>query len=240
MSTVLHPEGPEEPRTYWVRRGLSVGVLVLVVLLVALIWPRSSPPQTAAPLPAVRPSQTAGADAPSPGVGEPPTVPATPAVAATPNSTASASPLEPTKAAISAPKPTPKPAGPSSCAPKDLQVGLVGPRSVRSGQTVKFNASVTNTGQEDCQVSVDQKNFELRVFSGSDKIFTTDHCRAWAPVVETQMLAAGESVQFQAKWGSNRTAKGCKVLKQRPQPGTYVATAELGQAKPAQHVVNLT
>ena len=128
--------------------------------------------------------------------------------------------------------------GPQRCAPQDLKVGISGPGSVRAAKSTMFNISVTNGGNQDCVLDIGPKNFELRVFSGKDKIFTTDHCRVWAPD-EEGVLAPGDKLQWQTPWGVNRTAKQCQTSKQVLPPGTYVATAELDRAKPAQHVMRL-
>ena len=35
MSTLLHPEGPEPERTYWIRRGIVIAAGIVVVALFA-------------------------------------------------------------------------------------------------------------------------------------------------------------------------------------------------------------
>lgn len=245
MSAVLHPEGPEEPRTYWMRRGISVGVVVLLVLIVALIWPRGDGAQTAAP--AASESAADPKPAAAPTTAAPSAITRTPSKASpTPAEASKSAKAKPSKAGSSKAKPSKaKPSksakaasGRQACSPKDLSVSVSGPKTVRAAKAVKLNVTVTNKGSEDCEAEIDQDNFELRVFSGSDKIFTTDHCRKWAPT-EAEMLAAGEKLKWTTSWGVVRTAKDCKTTKQLLQPGTYVATAELDKAKPAQHVMRL-
>lgn len=242
MSTMLHPEGPEEPRTYWMRRGISVGVVVLLVLVVALIWPRGGESQTASP---------------QPPTGQPVSAPSSPSVgsdsvsagkASTPSSAPTPSEPSPTKPKPTKPKASESKAseskaakaasGPQACSPKDLSVSVSGPGTARVSKAVEFDVSVINSGKQDCEVDVNQKNFELRVYSGSDKIFSTDHCRQWAPV-EAGMLAPGDKLEWNTSWGGTRTASKCKTTKQLLKPGTYVATAKLDKAKPAQHVMRL-
>ena len=82
MGSLLHPVGPEEPRVYWVRRGLVVVLaLALVVGVAWLVWPKepvvsavpppsspsttptvSSPPTTAAPSPSPTPTGPVACD----------------------------------------------------------------------------------------------------------------------------------------------------------------------------------
>ena len=246
MSTVLHPEGPEEPRTYWMRRGISVGVVVLLVLIVALIWPNGDTSQTASPQPAGNATESV-AISPTPE----PAGSAAASATATANPTSEATPTTKTESKPADSTPTTstpdktestrkaKAAGePELCAPKDLKVSVSGPSSVRAAKSMKFDVSVTNAGKQDCELDIGQKNFELRVYSGKDKIFTTDHCWVWAPD-EAGVLAPGAKLEWQTSWGVNRTAKECKTSKQLLRPGTYVATAELDKAKPAQHVMRL-
>lgn len=128
--------------------------------------------------------------------------------------------------------------GTQACSPKDLKVSVTGPGSARAAKSVKFDVSVTNTADQECKLKVDAKNFELRVYSGSDRIFSTKDCAKWAPS-KGKTLAPGKKVEWKTSWGVTRTAKKCKTSKQLLQPGTYVATAELEKAKPAQHVLRL-
>ena len=51
MGSLLHPVGPEEPRVYWVRRGLVIAVLA--ALLVAVVWLPLPRPSVVAASPAV-------------------------------------------------------------------------------------------------------------------------------------------------------------------------------------------
>jgi hypothetical protein len=52
MGALLRPVGPEEPRVYWIRRGLAVlAVLVLVGVLVWAVLPKGQAPVSAAPAP---------------------------------------------------------------------------------------------------------------------------------------------------------------------------------------------
>lgn len=63
MGALLRPVGPEEPRVYWVRRGLvAVAVVVVVGLLAWALLPRGQAPVSAAPAPT---TPTASAPAPS-------------------------------------------------------------------------------------------------------------------------------------------------------------------------------
>jgi len=78
MGSLLHPVGPEEPRVYWVRRGLVIAlVAALIVTLAWLLLPR---PSVVAAAPAGSgPSSAAGTGASSSPTAQPTPSPTKPA-----------------------------------------------------------------------------------------------------------------------------------------------------------------
>ena len=80
---------------------------------------------------------------------------------------------------------------------------------------------------------IDGKNFELKIYSGTDRIYTTKNCaKAVKPVVK--VLAPEQAVAWAMKWDGKRSKSGCGQRPEAPRPGTYFATAQLTDAKPVQ------
>ena len=76
MGSLLHPVGPEEPRVYWVRRGLVIAVLAaLIVAVVWLLLPRpavvAASPTGTSPSPSGPASATSQTAQPTPSATKP-------------------------------------------------------------------------------------------------------------------------------------------------------------------------
>ena len=264
MSGVLHPVGPEPEETYWLRRAIVAGaVLVLVIVVVALLVksgtgsaqataPVASPSEPAAPADEI-PSGSASASAPSDSPSPSPSSSSSESASAPGSASSSASPspsesdrargsASPTaspsdKASSEESEPAKKkkaaPAAPVTCSPAELRATLTGDQSLKPADKATFRLSLINGTGEACRVSVTPENFELTIFSGSDRIWTTDDCRTAVPPV-AKKVAAEDAVTWSVPWNGRRSAEGCKNRPEIPRPGTYVATAQLDGAKPVQ------
>lgn len=262
MSGVIHPTGPEEPQTYWVRRvGVVVAVLV-VVLVVAWAWPRGGGSGGDAvpasdPSPSTSTTTSASAD-PTPSAPTASTTTASTArpttspsvsTSATPGATpkAGASPTPSASARKSVPAASTTPSAPTTpavtaCAAKDLHVTLTGNRSVTIAKLTTFKLSVINGGDGPCRLSIDAKTFELKIYSGTDRIWSTQDCDTWLKPIKNHTLASQQEVDWTQDWPAQRSHSGCK-LADNLRPGTYVATAQLtvpsGKVTPVQLVLTL-
>lgn len=240
MSGLLHPVGPEEPRVYWIRR---IGVLAAVGLLVViLMWvfgdPPAEEPTAAGPSPeattepsvdpSVAPSASAEPTASASASSEP-----TASASAGAEPTASAQPPASTTATAS-PTPTPTPV----CDPADLRVTLTAKRVVAAKQRTTFDLSVINGHDKPCTVSLTAENFELKIYSGTDRIWSTKDCDKWIKPVSGTLKPEG-AVKWQLSWPGQRSSKNCTLRSETLRPGTYVATVQITGAKPVQHVMNL-
>jgi hypothetical protein len=110
-----------------------------------------------------------------------------------------------------------------------------GDRSLSPGQNNTFTLSLTNAAAQTCLASVTNKNFELKVFSGKDRIWSSRDCaKALAPF--DKKLAARAGIAWKMTWNGERSVKGkeCKRGTGTPAAGTYWATAQLTGAKPVQ------
>lgn len=200
MSDVLTGKGPQPPRVYWVRRGLVI--LVVVVVIGLLVWaftPRGGP-SAATPEPAATPSATEPAS---------PT-PTSPAPSGDPSATTS---------------PSPSSTAPTACEPIGVQMSMDGFKSVKNDAKQTFAVTVENNTAMPCVMAITKDSFALRVTSGSDAIWSTAHCEDWLPTVKKRTLKAGATVEFKVEWGLYRSNEGCKKVKGTLGSGTYVATA---------------
>ena len=264
MSGVLHPVGPESEETYWLRRAMVAGAVLLLVILVVALFVNSTStgsavatPATASPTaPAAEPRVTTSA-VPSSGSSSP-SAPASPtastdaSASSTGRSSAEASSKASSKTSSKASskasgKPSgasskkasgesskkAPPAGPVTCSPAKLRATLTGDPQLKPGEKTAFTLSLINGSGASCRVSVSPKNFELTIYSGSDRIWSSDDC-ATAVKPITEKIAAEDAVTWSMAWNGRRSADDCKVRPEVPRPGTYVATAQLEGADPVQ------
>lgn len=263
MSGMLHPVGPEPARTYWVRRGILLAVVLVVLLGVVLAVASltksavaTAPPPVIAPVDTPSPTPSTSLGTPTAGVQ--PTTSGTPSAATSaspavsgspqPSSTAGSVPAAspsgstaggPSTAPSSQPTPTPTakatPAGTPDCRPGDLDVTLKGERSLKPGENNTFKLAVANGGAQTCLASVTDKNFELKIYSGKDRIWSSQDCVKALKDFDKK-LASKADVAWTMTWNGERSVAGksCKTGSDTPRPGTYWATAQLTGADPVQ------
>ncbi|MEA5053509.1 MAG: hypothetical protein VB093_08715 [Propionicimonas sp.] len=219
MGSLLHPVGPEQARVYWYRRALVLLVaLALVAALLWWLWPKTPGPVSAVP-PAsgsTPPASDTPAPAPS-GSGSPAT--STPAVPA------------------SSPPTSTAPAAPQACDPGSVQLSVAGFEKVKVSGKQVFALAVANSGKSSCILDLTAKNYSLTVTSGSDRIWTTDHCAKWVPAKKLT-LKPETAYEFEISWPLQRSKKDCKLTKDQLKAGTYVAKATFA-GKTAKHVMRL-
>jgi hypothetical protein len=241
MSGVLHPVGPEPASTYWLRRALVLGALAVVMALVFSLVSNGNGGQravSAVPVPVPTPSpselltsEPTGSPAPTSESSEPATS-SEPTASTSPQAKKSSSAAKRAKATKAA-KPSKKAAAAPLCDPATLRPTLTGKKSLKPKENNAFSLSVINGSATTCVVSVTAESFELKIYSGKDRIWTTGHCpTAVRSVVAT--LASQKAVEWKMAWNGMRSAPGCKSRSEVPQPGTYFATAQLADVKPVQ------
>jgi hypothetical protein len=249
MSGVLHPVGPESASTYWLRRALVLGALAVVLALVfslvgngnggqravsAVPAPVSTPSPTEAPSSDTTSSDATGSSTTSSGSSES-TTSKNSEEKKTSESKKSSEPAKRAEATQTAKagKPSKKAAAAPLCDPATLRPTLTGKKSLEPKEDSVFSLSVINGSATTCVVSVTAESFELKIYSGKDRIWTTGHCpTAVRSVVAT--LASQKAVEWKMAWNGLRSAPGCTSGAEVPQPGTYFATAQLADVKPVQ------
>ncbi len=196
----LSPVGPLPASTYWRRRVVVLLVVVAVLLLAKMAFGGGNDDtgDKDALAAAASPSPRPSSPAPSPST-------AAPSVAASP-------------------------AGPvvvPACGDAALQVTAVADAdSYPKGAAPRFTLSVVNTGTTPCRRALGPDAVELRVFSGEDRIWSSDDCSKGTGqgILE---LPPGEARQLTVQWPGKRTKPGCDTGDVAA-PGTYRVSARVG------------
>lgn len=243
MSGMLHPTGPEPARTYWVRRGILLAVVLLlvvgVVLAVANLTRAAVATAPPPPLPAGNPASSpsvsvSGGSTPTPSTAVPPT--AVPSTSTAPSSPISATPSAPSSQPSASAKPSAGVTviGTPDCRPADLRVRVKGDGRLSVGENTAFTVTLVNAGQLTCLTSVTATNFELRVYSGKDRIWSSRDCAAtFAPF--DKKLAVKGAYAWKVTWNGERSVQGKSCRSGgKLKAGTYWATAQLKGVDPAQ------
>ena len=225
---MLHPVGPEPARKYWLRRAaILVPCVVLVIAVVAAIL-------NSAGASAVSAKSSASAPA-----GDPVTEPSESASSASSPSTspqATSAPLAraaSSEGAAPSPTPTSTTVAPSACRASDIRVTLIGRPRLRLEQPTGFTLSLINGGKQTCVVAVNAKDFELKIYSGTDRIWSTTDCRRAVPPI-TKTLRREHALEWQITWDGRRSRSDCKRDHEPMESGTYVATAQWASAEPVE------
>jgi hypothetical protein len=240
MSTVLHPVGPEPARTYWIRRALILGaVLVVVIIVMAVVIGFNGSSAAADDPPAGDPSVLAGpsssatvspaAVTPSSVVSAMPTDTASPSSTRSPSATSTPSLL----ARTASPSATPTKIAPVACRPSELRATLTGKQSLKPKAPNTFALSLINGASVSCVLTVNPENFELKIYSGTDRIWSSDDCASLVKPT-TKTLASQHALEWTMTWNGRRSRDGCEQRPEIPKPGTYFATSQYEGAAPVQ------
>ena len=153
----------------------------------------------------------------------------------------------------STPTPTPTPsvtasprpsatvvAGPLTCPDSALTLTAVpGTPTAPAGSTVRFTLTVRNTGSVACRRDLGGGALEVLVYSGTDRIWSSDDCST-DKGRSVQMLAAGGSLESTVSWVGKRSAAGCPKDEPVARRGTYTVRARLGTLRSGRSVFRLT
>ncbi len=93
--------------------------------------------------------------------------------------------------------------------------------------------SLVNTSASPCVVTLKSTDFELKIYSGKDRIWSTNDCGA---LVKSDLaeIKPEQSVAWTISWDGRRSAKNCGTRPEIPRAGTYWATAQFTGAEPVQ------
>jgi hypothetical protein len=136
----------------------------------------------------------------------------------------------PEPSATPTPTTSPTPAPVRGCAPQALEIDAVaGENSYPVSATPRLTLSVTNTGPQPCSVDLGSAAVELLVFSGSDRIWSSDDCAKGPAAAKRVTLAPGKAEAQSVTWNGRRSRPGCAGAKEQAQPGTYRVRGRVGQ-----------
>ncbi|OBB92319.1 hypothetical protein A5781_02580 [Mycobacterium sp. 852002-30065_SCH5024008] len=235
----LEPRGPLPTEIYWRRRGLAVGVAVVVVgIVVAAVIafmghntgakpasadkPNSAQSKPGAPVPQAPPPAAPG-EQPNPGV--PPQQ--------------GQNPEMPTPTAAVQPPPVLKEG--DDCPDSTLAVkGLTNAPQYFIGDQPKFTMVVTNIGLVSCKRDVGAAVLAAYVYSLDNKrLWSNLDC---APSNETLIKAftPGEQVTTAVTWTGMGSAPHCPLPRPAIGPGTYNLVVQLGnlRSQPVPFIMN--
>lgn len=220
---------PQSPAVYR-RRRLVAGVLLVVVLalLAGLLWWLVS---------LFRPAPDEAGPAPSPDSSESASPPASGA-SGEPSDEASGSASESSSASSSA-SPSASATGSADaaagdCPPGDIVISAATDQPAYSeGEEPVLELRVDNTGQEPCEANLGTSQQVFTVYSGSDRIFSTEGCQVEG---EDALVEISPSEQERARltWPRVRTGEDCAEVGGELGSGTYRLEVSLGelQAQP--------
>jgi hypothetical protein len=228
MSGLLRPVGPEAAQTYWARRGLVLGATMVLAVAVLLIISGANIGSAVHTNPS---PSTAGLAMPS---------------SASPSSTiavrpSAVSPSVPTSSAGHELNATTRTAsrkkthegGPADCPAEQLRPTLTGKQRLALKRSSTFHLSLINGSDQTCRARVTRKNFELKIYSGNDRIWSTADCRSIIKPI-SQRLGSEHAIAWSLTWDGKRSKSDCRSAREALRPGTYRVTAQLQGAEPVQ------
>ncbi|MCV7124359.1 hypothetical protein [Mycobacterium lacus] len=235
----LEPRGPLPTEIYWRRRGLALGIAVVVIgIAVATVVAFVNSSAKAKPASAEKPG-TAQAHSPAP------QAPQTPQPAGqTGGNTAVAppqgpNPESPTPTAAVQPPPVLKEG--DDCPDSTLAVkGLTNSPQYFVGDQPKFTMVVTNIGLVSCKRDVGAAVLAAYVYSLDNKrLWSNLDC---APSNETlvKTFTPGEQVTTAVTWTGMGSAPHCPLPRPAIGPGTYNLVVQLGnlRSQPVPFILN--
>lgn len=233
--TLTRPVGPLSEATYWRRRLVTLTVPVLSVLLLAWACAGGADPSTqslqvAAGLPvAADPGQPPAAATTAIDAAQAAPVEESSSRSPSPSPSAKATP---TAKAVKAVKASPKASAPpriTACSADDLSVdAATDERTAPAGDPVRLVLSVRNTSRSPCTSDLGGGAVELRVISGEDRIWSSDHCSPGSGK-DVVRLDTGEQRAFRVNWNGSRSKKGCAKAQPEALPGTYRVVGRVGE-----------
>ncbi|HEY5821626.1 MAG TPA: hypothetical protein VIT20_06600, partial [Propionibacteriaceae bacterium] len=129
--------------------------------------------------------------------------------------------------------PSPKKAEPVACPAGDLRATLTGEQKLKPKQSNTFAISLINGSGSTCKLAVSGENFELKIYSGKDRIWSSNDCTKSVKAV-TKQLKSQQAIEWKMTWDGRRSKADCKERPEIPKAGTYFATAQFEGAKPIQ------
>jgi hypothetical protein len=106
------------------------------------------------------------------------------------------------------------------------------------GSSPRFVLRVANTSSRPCRRDLGGKPLEQRVYSGEDRIWSSDDCGD-TTTSSVQTIAAHSYLETTMTWPGTRSRPGCSGAKAKAQPGTYFVRLSVGTARTSGAVFRL-
>lgn len=215
VSSVMRPVGPQSPGVYWVRRGLAV-LIVLVVLLGAwwLVGGRGgagNPSAAATPGPSLTPAPPSS-PAPLPSVSKKPSKSPTAVSTAAPTTSPTA---DPTASIV-------------DCKNSAITVTVsTDAASYPVGSTPRLRMRIANTSGSACRRDVGAPANELIVKSGGNPFWSSDDCNPGG-TPDVAVLAAGQTYSVTLVWLGRASAPKCPADQAAAVAGPYTVVGRNG------------
>jgi hypothetical protein len=241
MSGLLRPVGPEPAQTYWARRALLFAAGMVLAIFMVLIIGSTRSGSAAQPNPRTE-SYSATSSTASPGDPSSAAPSALEMAGSTPslvNLPGSATSALPATKSIQPNESTKAKAGPAQCAPDELRPTLTGRQRLAPKQRTTFQLSLINRSDRTCVARITRNNFELKISSGNDRIWSSNDCPSVIKPINRK-LRSEYAVAWTLTWDGMRSESDCKSVREAPDPGRYVATAQLDGATPVKLRMILT
>lgn len=156
---------------------------------------------------------------------------------ATPSADPSAGDGTDTAASVE-PEPTGSPdedalSNPVACRPAALGLEISLPADTfPAGSAVTIPTTVTNAGQVQCLLDAGSAHLVLTIFSGDDRVWSSDDCPAVA-AERPILLDIATSDSIRISWPGTRSAPGCPDVQPAAAAGTYraVLTVDTGSTQ---------
>ena len=137
----------------------------------------------------------------------------------------------PTVRTTHSPSPRPSPtraAGPVACDDGALELTTAtDAKQYQAGATPRITLTVKNVSSATCRRELGDSALEVLVYSGSDRIWSSDDCNA-QPGTAVQALRPGATLETTKTWDGKRSAQGCSDPRREASPGTYTVRAHVG------------
>ena len=123
--------------------------------------------------------------------------------------------------------------GTKDCPAEELGPTLAGKQRLALRRPTTFQLSLINGSDQTCIARVTRKNFELRISSGKERIWSTADCRSIITPISSK-LRGGYAVAWSLTWNGKRSKSDCRSAREALRAGTYLVTAQLEGAEPVQ------
>lgn len=214
----MSDRGSDSTEAYWRRRAIALGGMVTLVGLVA--WACAGGGDG----PAERQSVRNAAALSSPSAHSLPAVVPTATVTVTTKTTVR--PIVPKKAG-------------DACEPRDVVVGFTATKTTYVGKDLpRFRLTVVNTGRRACTLGVGPKELEIKISSGTDRVWTTARCGSGSGS-SIRLLRRGVPYLATVVWDRKRSSATCPSRRPAARPGVYVAAVQADKIKAKKQVFRL-